>query len=91
MMKIIRTCNIERIFYSFKHWLLSNKIALIESFLTGPLCDCSKLVYGYSNEWDKVREYYNCLKFVIQAYFYVVVFFRYFLWNMFYLKNYINI
>ena len=35
---------------------------LIRPFLTGALYDRSKLVYGYSNEADKVHECYNCLK-----------------------------
>ena len=44
---------------------------LIKSFLIEALYNRSKLVYGYSNEEDKVRECYNCLKLIIQAYLHV--------------------
>ena len=34
----------------------------------------SRVFYAYSNEGDKVRECYNCLKMMIQAYLHVVFF-----------------
>ena len=36
-------------------------------FLTRVLLDCLKHLYAYLNEGNKVREYYNCLKIVIQG------------------------
>ena len=47
---------------------------LHQIFLNRVLYDCFKLVHAYSNEGDKVRECYNCLKMMIQAYLHVVFF-----------------
>ena len=44
---------------------------LHQIFLSRVFYDCFKLVYAYSNEGDKVRECYNCLKMMIQAYLHV--------------------
>ena len=71
-MKINRTCNIERIIYSFKRWLLLNKNVLIKSFLNGALHDHSKLTYLYLSEKDKDCKCYSCLKLMIQAHLHVV-------------------
>ena len=68
-MKTIKTWDIERLFDYFKHWLISNKMVLIKSLLTGALCDRSKLVYGYLNEVNKACKCYSCLKLMVQAYF----------------------
>ena len=43
---------------------------LIKSFLTEALYDRFKLIYGYSNEGDKVRECYSYLK-LMKAYLHV--------------------
>ena len=47
---------------------------LIKSFITGVLHDCSKLIYAYLNEGNKIRECYSCLKMMMQAHFYVSFF-----------------
>ena len=44
---------------------------LINSFLTGVLYDCFKLIYEYLNEGDEVRECYSCLKIIIQVHLHV--------------------
>ena len=52
MIKINRTCNIQRIIYNFKRLLLQNKMTLIKSFLTGVSHDLFKLKYVNLNEGD---------------------------------------
>ena len=44
---------------------------LVKSYLTWVLYDCFKLIYEYSNEGGKIREYYNCLKIIVQAHLHV--------------------
>ena len=44
---------------------------LLKPFLTEVLYDCSKLIYVYLNEGDKVREYYSCLKMIVQGHLHV--------------------
>ena len=44
---------------------------LIKSFLTEVSYNCFKLIYAYLNEGDKVREYYSCLKMIVQAHLHV--------------------
>ena len=44
---------------------------LIKAFLKGVLYDCFKLIYAYLNEGDKVREYYSCLKMIVQVHLHV--------------------
>ena len=38
-----------------------------QSFLTGVLYDCFKLMYVYLNEGDEVRKCFSCLKMMIRA------------------------
>ena len=47
---------------------------LIKSFKTGVLHDCSKLIYAYLNEGNKIRECYSCLKMMMQAHLHVSFF-----------------
>ena len=47
---------------------------LIKSFITGVLHDCSKLIYAYLNEGNKICEYYSCLKMIMQAHLHVSFF-----------------
>ena len=47
---------------------------LIKSFITGVLHDCSKLIYAYLNEGNKIRECYSCLKMMMQAHLHVSFF-----------------
>ena len=51
-------------------------MVLIKSFFTGALYDRSRLAYGYLIKGDEVRECCSCLKLMIQAYLYAVVFFK---------------
>ena len=52
---------------------------LIKSFLTGVLYDCFKLIYAYLNEGHKIREYYSCLKLIVQAHLHVGFFIIFFI------------
>ena len=47
---------------------------LIKSFITGVLHDCSKLIYAYLNEGNKIHECYSCLKMMMQAHLHVSFF-----------------
>ena len=47
---------------------------LIKPFITGVLHDCSKLIYAYLNEENKIRECYSCLKMMMQAHLHVSFF-----------------
>ena len=47
---------------------------LIKSFKTGVLHDCSKLIYAYLNEGNKIHECYSCLKMMMQAHLHVSFF-----------------
>ena len=67
MKKVIRTWNILRIIYDFKHSLVVNKILLIQSFLTGVLHDYFKLTNAYLKEGDKVCKCCSSLKMVMQV------------------------
>ena len=40
---------------------------LIKPFITGVWHDCFKFIYAYLSEENNVREYYSCLKMIIQA------------------------
>ena len=42
-----------------------------QTFLTGVLYHCLKLLYAYLNEGDNFYECYSCLKMVIQAHLHV--------------------
>ena len=55
-MKIIRTCNAEKIILNFKRRLLLSKMAHTKSFLTGAsfLYDWSKIVYLYLKEGSRI-------------------------------------
>ena len=47
---------------------------LIKSFKTEVLHDCSKLIYAYLNEGNKIHECYSCLKMMMQAHLHVSFF-----------------
>ena len=64
MMKINRTCSIQRIIYNFKRLLLQNKMILIKSFFTGDLYDLFKLIHGNLNQGNKFHECYSTLKLI---------------------------
>ena len=77
-MKTIRTCNISRVIYNFKGWLLLKEFTVIRSFVTpalyGKLC---------LNEGDKVHVCYKPI--------HIVAFPKYFLQDIFHLSDSIHI
>ena len=51
-----------------------NKMVLIKSFLTRAFHGYGKFIYVYLSEGDKAREYYSCLKLMMQAHSHVGLF-----------------